>query len=58
MIPPEKEEEAARITRQYRWGPVFYFIAILIGLASGTAVLIWSALLAIFFALPPKLFRR
>jgi uncharacterized membrane protein len=58
VIPAEKEEEAARITKQYRWGPVFYFIAILIGLASGTAVLIWSALLAIYFALPPRIAAR
>jgi|SRR5437588_9763627 len=58
VIPPEKEEEAARITKQYRWGPVFYLIAILIALASGTAVLIWSALLAIYFAMPPRVFRR
>ena len=58
VIPRDKEEEAARITKQYIWGPVFYFIAILIALASGTAVLIWSALLAIYFALPPRLFRK
>ena len=58
VIPLEKEEEAARITKQYMWGPVFYFIAMLIALASGTAVLIWSALLAIYFALPPKVITR
>ena len=58
VIPPEKEEEAARITKQYRWGPVFYLIAILIALASGTAVLIWSALLAMYFAMPPRVLRR
>jgi uncharacterized membrane protein len=58
VIPPEKEEEAARITKQYIWGPVFYLIAILIALVSGTAVLIWSALLAIYFALPPRVIAR
>jgi len=58
IIPPEKELEAAHITRQYRWGPMFYLIGIFIALASGTAVLIWSALLAIYFALPPRLVTR
>ena len=58
VIPKKKEEEAARITRQYRWGPIFYLIAVVIALASGTAVLIWSALLAIYFALPPRIAAR
>ena len=58
IIPLEKQQEAAHITRQYRWGPVFYLVAIFIAFASGTAVLIWSALLAIYFALPPRLVAR
>ena len=58
IIRPEKMEEAQHITRQYIWGPLFYFAAILIALWSGTAVLIWSALLAIYFAIPARLFAR
>jgi uncharacterized membrane protein len=58
IVPPEKKDEAQRITRQYIWGPLFYVIAILIAMVSGTALLIWSALLAVYFALPPSLFAR
>ena len=58
IIRPEKSEEARAITRQYIWGPLFYFVAILLALLSGTAVLIWSALLAIYFALPARLWVR
>ena len=58
IVPDEKREEAVRITRQYIWGPLLYFIAILIAVFSGTAVLIWSALLAIYFALPPAVIAR
>jgi uncharacterized membrane protein len=54
----EKTEEAHSIHRQYRWGPYFYVAAILIALVNGTACLIWSALLGIYFALPPKLWAR
>jgi len=55
IILPECVVIAHSIHRQYRWGPLFYVIAILIGLFNGTACLIWSALLGIYFALPPKL---
>jgi uncharacterized membrane protein len=55
IIPPEKEEHAAHITKQYRWGPLFYIVAIALAIFSGTACLIWSLLLAIYFALPPRL---
>ncbi len=55
IIARDKGDDARRITRQYIWGPLFYLIAILLALVSGTAVLIWSALLAIYFALPPKI---
>ncbi|HUJ12708.1 MAG TPA: TMEM175 family protein [Thermoanaerobaculia bacterium] len=58
IIRNDKREQAIHITRQYIWGPVFYLIAILLALVSGTAVLIWSALLAIYFALPPALFHK
>ena len=58
IVAVEKAEEAQRITRQYIWGPLFYLIAIVIALFSGTAVLIWSALLAIYFAIPPSVWAR
>lgn len=58
IILPEKTEEAQQIARQYIWGPLFYFAAILIALWNGTAVLIWSALVAIYFAIPARLFAR
>ncbi len=58
IILPEKRDEAQQIARQYIWGPLFYFAAILIALWSGTAVLIWSALVAIYFAIPARLIAR
>ena len=58
IIPPDKEEHAAHITKQYRWGPLFYVVAILFAIFSGTACLIWSLLLAIYFALPPRIVAR
>jgi TMEM175 potassium channel family protein len=57
-IAREKEEETRHITRQYIWGPLFYVVAILIALASGTACLVWSLLVAIYFALPPRVIVR
>jgi len=50
--------DAQGITRQYALGPVMY--AALVGAAfiSGTVVLIVSALYAIYFALPPRLWRK
>ena len=54
----EKHEHAAHIRRQYWWGPLLYVAAILIALVSGTACLIWSALLGVYFALPPRLVAR
>jgi len=58
IIPLEKEEHAANITRQYRWGPLFYVVSIAVAIFSGTACLIWSLLLAIYFALPPRVVAR
>jgi uncharacterized membrane protein len=46
------------ITRQYAMGPVMYGVLVLIALWSGIACLIVSALYAVYFALPPKLWRR
>ncbi len=54
----EKKEEAHSIHLQYRWGPLFYVVAIVIALVNGTACLIWSTLLGIYFSLPPRLWAR
>jgi uncharacterized membrane protein len=46
------------ITKQYALGPLMYAGLVVIAAVSGTAVLIVSALYALYFALPPKLWRR
>lgn len=42
------------ITRQYAFGPIFYAALLAVGIVNAIACLLLSALLAIFFALPPK----
>lgn len=46
------------ISRQYYFGPLFYLIALLIGLKNATACLIFNLLLVIYFALPPRIWQR
>jgi TMEM175 potassium channel family protein len=46
------------ISRQYYFGPILYLIALLIGFKNATACLIYSLLLVIYFALPPRLWQR
>jgi uncharacterized membrane protein len=46
------------ISRQYFFGPILYLIALLIGFKNATACLIFSLLLVIYFALPPRLWQR
>ena len=58
VIVPERAEATPHITRQYLWGPLLYLVAILVALSSGTACLIWSALVAIYFAIPPRIVAR
>ncbi len=58
LLLTDKIEEARAILRQYMGGPLFYLAAVLIALASGTACLVWSLLVAIYFALPPRLWSR
>ena len=48
----------AAISHQYLLGPVLYLIAFVIGFINATACLIFTALLAIYFALPPRLWHR
>jgi hypothetical protein len=46
------------ITRQYMLGPIIYAALIGVAFVSGVACLVVSALYAIYFALPPRLWRR
>jgi uncharacterized membrane protein len=46
------------ITRQYAAGPVLYAMLIVVGLVSAVACLVLSALIALYFLLPPRLWRR
>jgi uncharacterized membrane protein len=46
------------ITRQYAAGPILYAILIGVGLVNGVACLTLSAAIAVYFLLPPRLWRR
>jgi uncharacterized membrane protein len=46
------------ITRQYAAGPVLYALLILVGAFNATACLVLSAAIAVYFLLPPRLWRR
>ena len=55
----EHSRRIRSITRQYSFGPLFYVMTLVIGIIlSATACLVVSALLAIYFALPPRLWQR
>ena len=58
IMAPEKSTGARQITWQYFLGPVLYLIAIGIAFVSGAGVLIWSALVAIYFAIPARVVVR
>ena len=46
------------ITRQYAMGPLLYAGTLAVAALSATACLIVSAVIAIYFALPPRLWQR
>ena len=48
----------ALITRQYSLGPLMYALLVVVAFYSGELVLILSALYALYFALPPRIWRR
>ena len=50
--------DVAAITRQYAVGPVMYLVLVGVAFINGTVVLVVSALYALYFALPPSLWRR
>ena len=47
-----------RITKQYSWGPVMYGLLVVIAALSARSVLVVSALYALYFALPPRIWGR
>ena len=46
------------ITKQYALGPLMYAVLVLVALYSSKAVLVVSAVYALYFALPPALWHR
>jgi uncharacterized membrane protein len=50
--------DVAGIRRQYAIGPLMYLVLVGIAAWSGVACLVVSALYAVYFALPPRLWRR
>jgi TMEM175 potassium channel family protein len=46
------------ITRQYSLGPVMYAVLVGVAFVNGVACLVVSALYALYFALPPRLWRK
>jgi uncharacterized membrane protein len=48
----------ALITKQYGLGPIMYAVLVGVAFYSGTSVLVLSALYALYFALPPKIWHR
>ena len=56
LLSKNADERAVRaITRQYWFGPVVYFLAFILALFSTLASLILCFILALFFAIPPRL---
>lgn len=55
LAPTSDREEVESITRQYRFGPLWYGIAIGLALWSASASVAACLILALFFAIPPKL---
>ena len=50
--------DVAAITRQYAAGPILYGILVAIAAVNAVACLVVSAAIAIYFALPPRLWHR
>jgi uncharacterized membrane protein len=48
--------EVERITRQYRFGPLLYLIAALIAWVQPTVAVLFTLLLAVYFAIPSPLY--
>jgi uncharacterized membrane protein len=52
-LPPDSAEVRA-IHAQYRWGPVWYFVALVASTVNAAAGVAINLALAVFFALPPR----
>lgn len=53
-----RPEAIEAITRQYRFGPIYYLIALILALFYAPASIAWNLLLALFFALPGEVITR
>lgn len=53
-----EHHDVAAITRQYAGGPILYGILIGVGALNSIACLVLSSLIAIYFLLPPSLWRK
>jgi uncharacterized membrane protein len=54
----EQHLDVAAITRQYAAGPILYAVLVVVGAINAIACLVLSALIALYFILPPRLWRR
>jgi uncharacterized membrane protein len=55
LLHADHDREAVRhITDSYRYGPLFYIVALIVGLVSVTASLVVNVALAVYFALPSR----
>lgn len=55
LVDPQFEETAHAITKQYAFGPLLYVICVLLAWIHPLVSLVFNALLAVFFALPPRI---
>ena len=59
LLDPAVDERSVHgISRQYLLGPLYYLVALIVAIFSPLASVILDLLLAIFFALPARLFHR
>jgi uncharacterized membrane protein len=55
LLRADHNPDAVRhITDSYRYGPIFYVVALIVGLVSVTASLVVNVALAVYFALPSR----
>ena len=56
LLEPSVRPRAAALLRRSLLGPALYLLALLVGLVNAAAALVVVALVAVYFALPPRLF--
>ncbi len=58
LLDPQADRGAVEaITKQYRFGPLLYLVALVLAFVYAPASMTWNLLLAIFFALPGRIIR-